>query len=154
MFSKESIKDTTHELRDSMYDVGKSALELEADKKERLRRKAEDERRRKEQGGAPELVKRSREGEDVDESADNTDADIDYYPRQEDRPVSTKKPQKTASLQALLQPDNKEYRTTVADREERMKERQKLENQEVPDSTEKVEETEGAEAEAVETEKE
>ena len=66
------------------------------------------------------------------------DADIDYYPGQEDRPMSTKKPWKTTSLQALLQPDSKEYRTTVADREERMKDRQKLENQEVPDSTENV----------------
>ena len=137
-----------------MYDVGKSALELEADKKERLQKKAEDERRRKEQGVAPEPVKRNREGDDGDESSDNAEADIDYYPGQEERPASKKKSRKTVSLQSLLQPDSKGYRTTAADREERMKERQKLENQEVPDSTENVEETEGAEAEAVETEKE
>ena len=154
MFSKESIQDAPHELRDSMYDVGKSALELEVDKKEHLQRKAEEERRLKEQGVAPELVKRSRKKEDAGDSTDTTEADIDYYPGQEDQP--TKKPRKTTSLQSLLQPDSKEYRTTAVDREERMKERQKLESREVPDLTENVEEPEGAEAEAeeVETEKE
>ena len=155
-FSKESLKDTTDELRDSMYNVGKTALELEADKKDRLQRKAEEDQRRKEQGVAPEPVKRVREEEGMEESTDNTDADVDYYPGQEDRPASTKKPRKTTSLQALLQPDTKEYRTTAADREERMKERQKMETQEISDSTENIEQTEGAEAEgeAVETEKE
>ena len=103
-----------------MYDVGKSALELEADKKERLQWKAEEERKLKEQGVAPEPVKRNRKGEEVEDSTDNTDADIDYYPGQDDQP--TKKPWKTTSLQTLLQPDSKEYRTTAADREERMKE--------------------------------
>ena len=103
-----------------MYDVGRSALELEADKKERLQRKAEEERRLKEQGAAPEPVKRSRKKEDTGDSTDNTDADFDYWPDQEDQP--TKKPRKAASLQRLLAPDSKEYRTTAADREERMKE--------------------------------
>ena len=156
MFSTESIQDTPPELRDSMYDVGKSALELEADKKDRLQRKAEEEQRLKEQGVAPEPVKRSRKNEDASESTDNTDANVDYWPRQEDQPM--KKPRKTVSLQRLLEPDSKEYRTTAANREERMKERQKLEKPEVPDSTENVEETRRAgaeaEAEAAETEKE
>ena len=135
-----------------MYDVGKSALELEADKKDRLQRKAEEERRLKEQGVAPEPVKRSRKNEDAGESTDNTDADVDYWPGQEDQP--TKKSRKTPSFKSLLQPDSKEYRMTVADREERIKERQKSENPEVLDSTENIEEAEGAEAVEVEMEKE
>ena len=136
-----------------MYEVGKSALELESEQAERLQRKVDEERRLKEQGAAPEPVKRSRKKEEVDESTDNMDADIDYYPGQEDQPP--KRSRKTTSLQSLLQPDTKEYRTTAADREERMKERQKteMESTEVPDSTEHVEETQGAEAEAAETEK-
>ena len=137
-----------------MYEVGKTALELESEQAERLQRKVDEERRLKEQGAAPEPVKRSRKKEEVDESTDNTDADIDYYPGQEEQPP--KRSRKTTSLQSLLQPDTKEYRTTAADREERMKERQKteMEGTEVPDSTEHVEETQGAEAEAPETEKE
>ena len=141
-FSKESIEEATHELRDSMYEVGKSALELESEQAERLQRKAEEERRLKDQGVAPEPVKRSRKKEEAGDSTDTTEADIDYYPGQDDQP--TKRPQKTTSLQTLLQPDIKEYRTTAADREEKMKERQKLQSLEVPESTEDVEETEGA----------
>ena len=45
MFSKESIQDTTHELRDSMYEVGKSALELESKQAECLQRKVDEERK-------------------------------------------------------------------------------------------------------------
>ena len=151
-FSKDSIKEAPTELRDSMYEVGKSALELETEQAERLQRKAEEDRRLREQGEAPEPVKRNRKkGEASDDPTDDTEADIDYYPGLDNQP--TKRQRKTVSLASLLQPDNKEYRTTAADREERMKERQKLQNMEVPDSTANVEETEGAEAE-MDTEKE
>ena len=137
-----------------MYEIGKSALELESEQANRLQRKMAEERKLKEQGVAPELVKRSRKKEEIDKSADNTDADIDYYPGQEDQPP--KRSRKMTSLQSLLQPDTKEYRTTAADREERMKERQKteMEGTEVRDSSEQREETQGAEAEMVETERE
>ena len=52
---------------------------------------------------------------------------------------------KTTSLQSLLQPDTKEYRTTAADREERMKERQKteMEDTEVSESLEQRENSGG-----------
>ena len=135
-----------------MYEVGKSALELESEQAERLQRKADEERRMREQGEAPEPVKRNRKkGEASDDPNEDTEADIDYYPGLDDQP--TKKQRKTVSLASLLQPDSKEYRTTAADREERMKERKKLESMEVPDSTANVEETEGAEA-PMDTEKE
>ena len=135
-----------------MYEVGKSALELESEQAERLQRKADEDRRMREQGEAPEPVKRNRKkGEASDDSNDDTEADIDYYPGLDDQP--TKRQRKTVSLASLLQPDSKEYRTTAADREERMKERQKLQSMEVPDSTANVEETEGAEA-PMDTEKE
>ena len=106
----------------------------------------------REQGEAPEPVKRNRKkGEAGDDPTDDTEADIDYYPGLDDQP--TKRQRKTASLASLLQPDSKEYRTTAADREERMKEKQKLQSMEIPDSTENVEEAEGAEA-PMDTEKE
>ena len=135
-----------------MYEVGKSALELESEQAERLQRKADEDRRMKEQGEAPEPVKRNRRKEEPsDDPTDDTEADIDYYPGLDDQP--TKRQRKTVSLASLIQPDSKEYRTTAADREERMKERQKLQSMEVPESTKNVEGTEGAEAQ-IDTEKE
>ena len=103
-----------------MYEVGKSALELESEQAERLQRKVEEERMRKEQGVAPGPVKRRRKKEDVDEPTDNTEADIDYFPGIEDRPAA-KKSRKTTSLQSVL--ETKEYKMTAADREERMRQR-------------------------------
>ena len=41
-FSQETQKDTTDELRESMYDVSKSVMELEVEKKDRLKRKMEE----------------------------------------------------------------------------------------------------------------
>ena len=126
-----------------MYDVGRSALELEADKKERLQRKAEEERRLKEQGAAPEPVKRSRKKENTGDSTDNTDADIDYWPGQEDQP--TKKTRKMTSFESVL--ETKEYRTTAADREERMRQRAETETAPTPDSTQQEAPDEEKEAE-------
>ena len=56
-FSQDALKDTTAEMREGCYDVSKTALELEKDRKERLARKAEDEQRRREEGTAAEPVK-------------------------------------------------------------------------------------------------
>ena len=42
-FSQDALKDTTAEMREGCYDVSKTALELEKDRKERLAHKAEDE---------------------------------------------------------------------------------------------------------------
>ena len=48
MFSQDSLKDTTDNLRDSMYDVGTVAMDLNEKQKERLARKACEERERQE----------------------------------------------------------------------------------------------------------
>ena len=53
----------------------------------------------------------------------------------------TKKTRKTTSLQSLIAPDTREYRTMAADRQERRKQRGG-DNTEIPDSTEQEEETE------------
>ena len=66
---------------------------------------------------------------------DTTDVDIDYYPGAEDKPPAAKRTRKTASLQSLLAPDTREYRTMAADREEHMK--QRTDEKELLDSTQK-----------------
>ena len=126
------MKDTTAEMREGCYDVSKTALELEKDRKERLARKAEDEQRRREEGTAAEPVKRKKSGsKEKDDDDDEAEKDEDYVPEDEDKPV-TKKPKKTTSLQSVIAPDAKEYRTTAADRQERRKQRSGDE-QELPD---------------------
>ena len=146
-FSLETLKDTTDELRTSMYDISKSVMELEAEKKDRLKRKAGEDKRQQGEGLAVEPVKKKwTEGKEPEDSTDNIDANVDYYPGAEDKPMTPKKTGKTASLQSLLAPDTREYRTTAADREERMK--QRSDKRETPDSTQKdMEEQEGQEGE-------
>ena len=141
-FSQDTLKDTTAEVRESCYDVSKTAMELEKDRNERLRRKAEEEKCRREEGMEAEPVKRkkpttSKEQSEGDELGEK---DEDYIPDDESKPV-TKKARKTSSLQSLIAPDTKEYRTTAADRLERRKQRSG-DDTELPDSTEQPEETE------------
>ena len=122
-FSQDVLKDTTAEMREGCYDVSKTALELEKDRKEWLARKAEDEQRRREEGTAAEPVKRKKSGsKEKDDDDDEAKKDEDYVPEDEDKPV-TKKTRKTTSLQSIIAPDTREYRTTVADRQERRKQR-------------------------------
>ena len=96
---------------------------------------------------AAEPVKKKRtEGKEPEDSTDNRDADVDYYLGAEDKPTTSKNTRKTASLQSLLAPDTREYRTTAADWEVRMK--QRSDERETPDSTQKdTEEQEGQEGE-------
>ena len=122
-FSQDALKDTTAEMREGCYDVSKTAMELEKERKERLERKAEDEKRRRDEGMAAEPVRRKRQGsKEKDDDDEAGEKDEDYVPDEEDRPV-TKRARKTTSLQSLIAPDTREYRTTAADRQERRKQR-------------------------------
>ena len=127
-------------MREGCYDVSKTALELEKERKERLARKAEDEQRRREEGTAAEPVRRKRTvTREQGGETEGGEKDEDYVPEDDSRPV-TKKARKTMSLQSLLAPDTREYRTTAADRQECRKQRSG-DDTEIPDSTEQVEET-------------
>ena len=136
-FSKDTFEGTTDEMREGMYTVSQKAIELEKDKNERLKRKAQEEKARAEAGVAPLPVRRKREetqGERSDTGGENTDADFDYWPDSETS--TTKKTKRTTTFDSLL--DTKEYRTTAADREERMRQRAEAEGTPIPDSTQHV----------------
>ena len=140
-FSQDALKDMTAEMREGCYDVSKTAMELEKDRKERLQRKAEEEKRRQEEGKGPDPVRQKRQGsKEQDDESEVGEKDEDYIPEDDSRPVM-KKARKTTSLQSLLVPDTREYRTTAADRQERRKQRSG-DDTELPDSTEQEEETE------------
>ena len=47
VFSQDSLRDTTDDLRESMYDMGTVAMDLNEKQKERLARKAREEKERK-----------------------------------------------------------------------------------------------------------
>ena len=132
-----------------MYTVSKTAMELEKEKNERLKRKAQEDKARETAGVAPATVKRKRDepqSECSDTGGENTDADIDYFPESE--VTTSKKPRKTTSFQSLV--ETKEYRTTAADREERMRQRAETgESAPIPDSTQH--ETPGDEKETEES---
>ena len=57
MFSQDSLRDTTDDLRESMYDVGTVAMDLSKRQKERLARKAREEKERKWQEAGAEEAK-------------------------------------------------------------------------------------------------
>ena len=103
-----------------MYTVSQKAIELEKEKNERLKRKAMEDKAREEAGVAPTPVRRKKneaQGERSDTGGENTDADIDYWPETE--VPTSKKTRKMTSFESVL--EAKEYRTTAADREERMR---------------------------------
>ena len=136
-----------------MYTVSQKAIELEKERNERLKRKAEEEKEREAAGVAPTPVKKRKDepqGERSDTGGGNTDADIDYYPEAESS--TSKKTRKTTSLVSLF--ETKEYRTTAADRGERMRQRAEVETSETtptPDSTQReVPEEEAGEKESEE----
>ena len=109
-------------MRESCYDVSKTAMELEKERDERLKRKAEDKKCRREEGMMAEPVKRKRATTAKEQGDDDQDEkDEDYIPDDENKPV--KKQRKTTSLQSLIALDTREYRTTAADRQERRKQR-------------------------------
>ena len=123
------------EMREGMYTVSQKAIELEKEKNERLKRKALEDKAREAAGAAPTPVRRKREepqGERSDTGGENTDADIDYWPGSE--VPTSKKTKKTTTFDNLL--ETKEYRTTAADREERMRQRAETgQTATTPDST-------------------
>ena len=136
-----------------MYTVSQKAIELEKERNERLKRKAEEEKEREAAGVAPTPVKKRKDepqGERSDTGGEKTDADIDYYPEAESS--TSKKTRKTTSLVSLF--ETKEYRTTAADRGERMRQRAEVETSETtptPHSTQReVPEEEAGEKESEE----
>ena len=109
-------------------------MQLEKDKNERLKRKAMEEKARETAGVAPAAVKKKKDEpqDERSDTGDNTDADIDYFPESE--VSTTKKTRKIPSFESLL--ETKEYRTTAADREERMRQRAETDQPApTPDST-------------------
>ena len=140
MFSQDALKDTTDEMHEGCYDVSKKAMDLEKETKSRLECKVEEEKRRQEEGTAAEPVRRKRSGSKKHDEVEAGEADEDYVPEDEDRPVSSKRARNTVSLQALLASDTREYRTMAADREERKK--QRSDNKDMPDLTQMTEQEE------------
>ena len=68
MFNQDSLRDTTDNLRESMYDVGTVTMDLNEKQKERLARKAREERERQE----AEQAERGENPEDDDDEEDTT----------------------------------------------------------------------------------
>ena len=139
-FSQDALKDTTDQMREGCYDVSRTVVELEKDKKTRLERKAEEEKRRWEEDTAAEPVRRKRSGSKEQDEVETGEVDQDYMPKDEDKPISSKRVRKTTSLQALLAPDTREYHITAADREEHIK--QRSDDKDMPDSTQPPEQEE------------